>query len=194
MIPPILNKLKQLGHAVFEGGDYNLNLFGIRSKTREANAFDDYLVCAYKEDGLWRVEWWEATTDPGTWYLVDKPLNQAGTAILKPGQYRGVYKIDKHNGKYDALCQREGEVSVYRDNNRDKALNMDEDTVQTGMFGINIHKRKGSDDTVDGASAGCQVFRWEKAFDRMMHLARKQTSLRGWDTFTYTLVREEDLE
>lgn len=191
-LPPILRKLESLGYKVFEDGDYNLNLFGIRSKVRDANAFDDNLGCAYKKNDLWRVEWWEATTDPGTWYLVDNPMNKAGTAILKPGQYRA-YRIDKHNGKYDALCQREAPVTVYRDNNRDKVLNMDESTLVTGSLGINIHRRRGTDDTVDGASAGCQVFRYGNAFDRMMHLARMQIEKRGWDVFTYTLVDEEDV-
>ena len=187
MKPPILIKLESLGHNVFTNGDWNLNLFGIRNAKREANAFDDLLGCSYKEDGLWRVEWWEATTDPGDTYL-EGPTNVSGCAILKPGQYAGAYKIAKHRGQYDALCQTGGEVSVYRDSNRDDVLNMSESSVQTGWFGINIHKRSGTDDTVDGASAGCQVFRYENAFDRMMYLARKQQSERGWDTFTYTLI------
>ena len=193
MIPPILQKIQDAGHKVFTSGDWNLNLFGIRSTSRDANGFDDWLGCAYKKDGLWRVEWWEATTDPGTWYLVDKPVNDAGTAILKPGQYRGAYRIDKHRSSYDALCQREAEVTVYRDSTGDRTLDLDESTLVSGFFGINIHKRKGTDDTVDGASAGCQVFRYETAFDRMMHLARTQVKERGWDTFTYTLVDESDI-
>jgi hypothetical protein len=192
MIPPILMRIEALGHAIFTNGDWNLNLFGVRAASRDSNAFDDWIGCAYKEDGLWRVEWWEATTDPGDNYL-EKPINSAGCAILKPGQYRGAYKIAKHRGEYDALCQLGAEVTVYRDDNKDDVLNMDADDTQTGWFGINIHKRSGTDDTVDAASAGCQVFRYENAFSRMMYLARRQESERGWDTYTYTLINEEDL-
>jgi hypothetical protein len=61
------------------------------------------------------------------------------------------------------------------------------------MFGINIHKRSGESDSVGGASAGCQVFRYERAFERMMELARRQREERGWDTYTYTLIEEDDL-
>jgi len=193
MLPPFLEMVRGIGHDVFTNGDYDLNIIGVRSSSRDVNSFDDRMACAYKVDGLWCVEWWEITTDPGEWYLVDNPLNKAGTAILKPGQYRSTYTISKHQGKYDALCQRAGTVSVYRDNNRDRVLDMDERTLQTGMFGINIHRRRGSSDDVDGASAGCQVFRHESAFNRLMTLARKQVSERGWDKFTYTLVDESEL-
>ena len=31
---------------------------------------------------------------------------------------KDVYKIDKHQGKYKALCQRNGKVKVYRDGRR----------------------------------------------------------------------------
>ena len=35
-----------------------------------------------------------------------------GTAILVPNQYRGVYAIRKHLGKYDAICQTNGKVET----------------------------------------------------------------------------------
>ena len=192
ILPPILSKLQSMGYAVFTNGDFNLNLIGIRSAVRVANAFDDLIGCAYKAEDLWHVEWWEATTDPGVPYMI-KPINNSGAAILCPGQYRGCWKIAKHRGQYDALCQVNGPVKVYRDDNRDNILDMDPDTAQTGMFGINIHKRSGDTNTVNGASAGCQVFRYQKAFDRMMDLAKMQQVKRGFDTFTYTLIDESDL-
>ena len=191
MLPPILTTIASLGHKVFTSGDWNLNLFGIRSPNRVAGAFDDLIGCAYKSGGLWSVEYWEATTDPGSPYLI-KPINTAGCAILAPGQYAS-YKIAKHRGKYDALCQVNGPVTVYRDDNKDNLLDMAESSKQTGMFGINIHMRSGESDSVGGASAGCQVFRYERAFDRMMWLARQQKEERGWDTYTYTLINELDL-
>ena len=192
MIPPILTIISALGHKVFTNGDWNLNLFGIRSPERVAGAFDDLIGCAYKSADLWMVEYWEATTDPGSPYLL-KPINTAGCAILAPGQYSSCYKIAKHRGQYDALCQVGGPVTVYRDDNRDNVLDMTESSKQTGMFGINIHKRSGESDSVGGASAGCQVFRYERAFERMMELARRQREERGWDTYTYTLIEEGDL-
>ena len=137
---------------------------------------------------MWVTETFEITTDPGSPYLL-KPINNYGCAILAPGQWRGCYSIGKHRGQYLALVQ-SGKVKVFRDNDLDNILDMDPETIQDGYFGINIHKRSGESDTVNGASAGCQVFRYEHEFNRMMYLAQKQVSERGWRTFTYTLLEE----
>ena len=194
MIPPILQKIKSLGYAVFTNGDYNLNLFGVRSTNRNSNSFDDLLGCAYKLDGQWKIEYWEATTDPGLYWL-NNPTRVSGTAILVPGQYRGVYKIDLHAGKYKALCQRNGKVRVYRDRNKDSVLDMDGNTITSGFFGINIHRSslRGESESVERWSAGCQVHKTLVGFNRMMELARKQVSTDMGSTFTYTLLTEEQL-
>lgn len=188
-LPPILQAVQSKGFKVFTDGDYNLNITGIRSPERVANAFDDRLCVTYKLNDMWITETFEVTTDPGSPYLL-KPINNYGCAVLCPGQWRGCYSIGKHRGQYLALVQ-SGRVKVYRDNNRDNILDMDPETIQDGYFGINIHKRSGESDSVNGASAGCQVFRYAKEFDRMMYLAGKQVSERGWKTFTYTLLEEE---
>ena len=188
-LPPILQAVQAKGYAVFTNGDYNLNITGIRSPQRVANAFDDRLCVTYKVNDIWTTETYEITSDPGSPYLL-RPINNYGCAVLAPGQWRGCYTIGKHRGQYLALVQ-SGKVKVYRDNNRDNILDMDPETIQDGYFGINIHKRSGESDSVNGASAGCQVFRYAKEFDRMMYLAGKQVSERGWKTFTYTLLEEE---
>ena len=187
-LPPILQAVQSKGYKVFTDGDYNLNITGIRSPERVANAFDDRLCVTYKLNDMWNTETFEITTDPGSPYLL-KPINNYGCAILAPGQWRGCYSIGKHRGQYLALVQ-SGKVKVFRDNDRDNILDMDPETIQEGYFGINIHKRSGESDTVNGASAGCQVFRYEHEFNRMMYLAQKQVSERGWRTFTYTLLEE----
>jgi hypothetical protein len=187
MLPVVLEHMRSLGYVVFTEADYDLNIFGIRSPDRDSDEFDDLLGCAFLRDGQWFVEYWPATTDPGR-KLLENPINKKGAAILCPGQYRGVYKIDKHAGKYDALCQRAGKVTVYRDDNKDNVLDMDESNKQTGMFGINIHKRRGTGSKVNASSAGCQVFERKEDFDRLMWLARSQKALHGWDTYTYTLL------
>jgi len=187
-LPPILQAVQSKGYKVFTDGDYNLNITGIRSPERVANAFDDRLCVTYKLNDMWNTETFEITTDPGSPYLL-KPINNYGCAILVPGQYRGAYSIGKHRGQYLALVQ-SGKVKVFRDNDLDNILDMDPETIQDGYFGINIHKRSGESDTVNGASAGCQVFRYEHEFNRMMYLAQKQVSERGWRTFTYTLLEE----
>lgn len=192
-LPPLLRRLKALGHQVFDGGHaYNLNIIGIRSGQVEANVFDDLICCAYRPKvfGAWEFRYWPATTDPGLYHL-GNPSRIEGTAILVPGQYKGAYELAKHRGQYEALCQRKGEVSVHRDADRDSTLDMDPSSIQSGMFGINIHHAGQNSTRVDKWSAGCQVFARMADFDEFMGIVKKQTAHHPtWKSFTYTLIKE----
>jgi hypothetical protein len=198
VLPPVLERIQSLGFKVFTNGDYNLNLFGIRSPDRVSGTYDDLLGCAYKVDGQWVVRYWAATTDPSLYYR-ENPLNVKGTAILVPGQYSGVYTIDMHAGKYLALCQRNGPVTVWRDNDLDRVLDEDLET-DTGFFGINIHassstpydqtRDRDEDSDIGRFSAGCQVHATTTGFREMMDLVNKQIEAHpSWEkAFTYTLL------
>lgn len=191
-LPPVMAHAQSLGLQVW-GDPFRLWLFGVRSPSRTAGTFDDALGACWTEgDGLWRCQWWPGTTDPGLTYM-QQPLNSAGCAILVPGQYLDTWTIDLHAGKYQALCQRAGEVAVYRDNDRDAALALDPATIKTGSdFGINIHastRREGEQLTTVGRySAGCQVHASEAGFSSMMKLAQQQVQRSGRETFSYTLL------
>ena len=187
MKPYLLDHVESLGHAVFTSGKYNLNIIGIRNKNGKVNKFDDRICVVYKNYKGWVTRTWKCTTDPGRYWL-NKPINIRGTAILVPGQYRGVYKIDKHAGRYDALCQRNGKVKTFRDSNKDSIIDMDYDSVTEGRYGINIHKAGSSSTQVDRWSAGCTVFANSSDFDNFLSICKKQISVRGWRTFTYTLI------
>jgi len=187
MLPPILARKKALGYPVFDG-QYDLNIIGIRKRNGTPNKFDDMVSCVYRQRGQWMAHHWAATTDPGQYYLLN-PLQVKGTAILCPGHYRGVWEIDGHAGKYEALCQRGGEVTVWRDADRDGNLDMTGE-VDTGFFGINLHKAGEHSTRVDRWSAGCQVLANESDFEEMMRLARLQVATTGYKTFSYTLLEE----
>lgn len=191
-VEQIKKVMQSKGYAFFTNGDYNLNIVGVRSSKREANSFDDWMILCYKANGVWLTRIYPITTDAGTYWLKN-PLDKRGTAILVPNQYRGVYSIDKHNGKYFALCQRNGKVKTYRDNDRDKILDMDASTITEGMYGINIHRSNPYTESVsvDKWSAGCQVFQSVKDFDQFMTICNKAKDLWG-NKFTYTLLIEED--
>lgn len=186
---------KNKGYSYFTKGNYNLNIIGIRSnqENKITNKYDDCLVVIYNTDFGWKRQIYTITTEPGL-KLMKAPTNNKGTAILAPGQYRGAYKIDKHNGKYDALCQRNKPVKVYRDNNRDNIYDYKPENIDTGMFGINIHRSNEfwTRTTIDGYSAGCQVFNDPKEFNSFMTLIKKSAAIYG-NSFTYTLINEEDL-
>ena len=190
MKPVLLDYVSSLGHAVFENGEYNLNIIGIRSKDHKPNCFDDRICVVFRDEQGWITRTWECTTDPGRYWL-ENPMNVGGTAILVPGQYRGVYKIDKHAGKYDALCQRGGTVKTYRDSNKDDIIDLDVQSITEGMYGINIHKA-GTDSTqVNKWSAGCQVFSHSKDFDEFMSICYAARNKWG-NSFSYTLIDEPE--
>jgi hypothetical protein len=172
---------------------YDVNIVGIRNSSTGkvvTNLFDDTITLSYKnEAGVWQFHEWKNTTEPGK-KGVQQYHNKNGVARLVPGQYRGVWAIDKHQGKYDALCQRLGNVKVFRDTNKD--LVYDEANTDTGMFGINIHKA-GQDSTwVENWSEGCQVFKRVKDFDEFMKLCKKAAKIHG-NHFSYTLIESKDI-
>lgn len=144
----------------------------------------------------WDIYYYPITTDPSPHYL-KRPINANGTAILKEGQYIGTHAIDIHQrgrpGAHKALCQRLGNVTVYRDNNKNSKL--DYTSPQSGMFGINIHRgpRNGDWDSENTIySAGCQVFADSRHFDDFMQKCEFGRSAFG-NKFTYTLLNERDL-
>ena len=187
------NLFKNKGYAYFTNGAYNINIIGVRASGAViTNSFDDILLIIYKTPtGTWNRQIYQITTDPGQFYM-NKPCNSKGTAILVPGQYRRTYKIGLHRGKYKALCQNKP-VKVYRDNNKDSVYDYDPNKLDEGMFGINIHKAGTLSKRVDTWSAGCQVFASETEFRAFMNYCNKQIKYGHGDTFTYTLLREEDL-
>ena len=172
---------------------FDVNIVGVRNSEagkKVTNIFDDNLTLSFKDEtGAWQFYSWMNTTDPGK-KGVQQFHNKKGVARLVPNQYRGVWSIDKHQGKYDALCQRNGNVKVWRDANKD--LIFEEKVVDEGMFGINIHKA-GQDSTwVENWSEGCSVFKRVKDFDVFMKLCKKAAKLHG-NSFTYTLIESKDI-
>ena len=146
----LVEKFKQAclgkGYAFFEKGDYNLNIIGVRNDSGLADKFDDNINVFYKIDGEWIADCYAATTEPGV-NILKRPIVKGGTAILVPGQYRSTYKIDIHGGKrkYKAVCQRLGDVKIWRDDNRDRTPDYT-GPIHEGRFGINIHRQWGPDD------------------------------------------------
>ena len=200
MFPPelagVLAGFENKGYTIFRDPSnkgYNLNIVGVRSREDAAGAFDDWVLCFYELDGSWQYQAMKATTDPGSFYLKN-PINPKGTAILKPGQYRGLWQIGKHRGQYDALVQVRP-CTVFRDNNRDNILDTCGDTPQeTGMFGINLHRslKTGFGREVGRHSAGCQVICLDLDFNALMHLCHRAARIWG-NSFTYTLLEEKDI-
>lgn len=187
--------VKAKGYKWFSGGDYDLNIVGIRNSqtgTAITNRFDDLLTVSYTLGGKWQHHVYKATTDPGL-KSAQTLMNPRGVAILVPGQYRGSYQLGLHQGKYEALTQRKP-VRVYRDRNRDTKYDLDQASIDEGLFGINIHRASanGVSLLVDGWSAGCQVVSSSTDFANFMNLIRHARTRWG-NNFTYTLLESKDL-
>jgi hypothetical protein len=186
--------VKAKGYVWFEDAankGFDVNIVGIRNSAtgqKVTNAFDDHLTISYKENGAWKFHIWPATTDPGKKGVLEYH-NAAGVARLVEGQYRGSHGIGLHQGKYEALKQAKN-VKVYRD--ADKDLEYDENKIQEGVFGINIHKAGADSTYVENWSEGCQVFKKSADFDAFMAIVRKSRDIHG-NSFTYTLIESSDI-
>jgi len=207
-IKDLLLVARKKKYKIFYGGrGINLNIWGIRTGDNQSNTFNDKICLFWKttETDEWKLVQFDATTDPGL-YWRNNPMHQLGTAILKPGQYEGCWKIGKHKG-YEALIQNKP-VIVYRDNNRDNILDIENPNVDVhaGVFGINIHRanNNGRSVQVDKWSAGCQVLQNRKRdhslygvkfqydWDYFMFLVKASAAFYN-EYFTYTLIDESDL-
>jgi hypothetical protein len=185
--------VKSQGYVWFNGAkDYDVNIVGVRNATpgqKVTNLFDDKITLSYKINGEWFFHEWDATTEPGKKGVMQFH-NSGGVARLVPDQYRGAYAVSMHQGKYQALCQRLGDVTVWRDKNRD--MDFDEIIRDTGMFGINIHKAGTVSNFVENWSEGCQVFKRTKDFNDFMVLINRAKEIHG-NHFTYTLIISSDI-
>lgn len=188
--------VKAKGYVYFEDANkkgFDVNIIGIRNSStgqKVTNAFDDLLTISYKDEtGAWKYHEWPATTDPGKKGVLEYH-NTSGVARLVEGQYRGSHTIRLHQGKYEALGQSKN-VKVYRDANKD--LNYDENKIQEGVFGINIHKAGADSTYVENWSEGCQVFKKSADFEAFMKICRKSKDLHG-NSFTYTLIESTDIK
>ena len=184
-IPTVDNFLKEFSkHNYKLLADGSINLVGWRVKSPYfTNKFCDYFsVYSRSPNGGWQGKIWACTTRPGITH-VKKPQNRKGVAILAPGQYHNAYALGPYKG-YLALKQVRS-VSVLRDSSKDEIINPT--GVETGFFGIHIHKAGVLSNLVNNWSAGCQVFKSASDFKELITMCESE-ALRNGNRFTYTLL------
>jgi len=191
-IDKLREALLHLEYMLFENGEYNLNIIGIRTEDSTSNHFNDFIAVAYKLKKLWQLDIFNVTTDPGTYWL-NNPMNVKGTAILATGQHRGCYKLGMHQGIYKALVQAKP-MPVYRDMNFNSSVD-DHGALDIGYHGINIHRANSRriSTQVDKWSAGCQVFADPNDYVQFIKLCEEAVKRYG-ENITYTLINERDLK
>jgi hypothetical protein len=188
MIPPSRPRLTQKElferiHAAFPGftpppfflcGDrgYYLDSMGAPGKN-DRSIYDDALFLVTPN----AFAAFNANTDPSAYRAATS--KRKGMAVLQPGIWP-CYQFDTHNGSapHPAICQRKGPVTVLRDGGE----------LDTGMFGINIH-RGGYRGT---SSEGCQTIppaQWEGVYWLAKSEAMRLFGTR-WnkETITYVLL------
>jgi hypothetical protein len=186
MIDKLRKVAEKKGHAIFEN---SVNLWFERNSDPVKNRYDDTLHLFIPAKNYHKEI--AVTTEPGAYWLKN-PMNGKGCAILKPGQYRGMWKVGKHRGKYMALVQA-GPCTVFRDNNKDDIID-DYLPEDAGHFGINYH-HGGYDesDQINKDSAGCQVARFIAQYLDSMSVIINDVTKFG-NSFTCTLIESKDLE
>lgn len=162
----------------------NLNIVGWRHTFFKHNKFNDWLSVYWQDSLKWSERHWRVTTLPGVPWLFN-PINKDGTAVLVPGQYINAYALGEFKG-YRALKQ-VAPVRVFRDNNRDGNIDLNPEKMQSGLFGIHIHKAGIWSQVVGQSSAGCQVFQRSADFNEFIDLCSEALEFWG-NRFSYTLM------
>lgn len=138
------------------------------------------------------------STEPGDYYTKN-PLNASGAARIAFGQYKA-WRVGMHHpgkkGQHEALVQ-VGEISVYRDFNKDGKRTGDRIDVGAAFY---INQHSGYDAPVGNigrSSAGCLVSRTTADHKEFMRLvktdARYKKAVAGYKFIT-TVIAGDDLD
>jgi len=180
ILPNILDVYKKHGVVL-----QNVNIFGLRDPERmNDDIWNDWIGVFSGE----HCQVFRGTTDPGRFYTRN-PLNENGCAHLTLGYHDNIWMIGDHKG-HEALVQWGNTVTVWRDGNRDFVRDAGE-VVETGWFGINLHASFDNDDYIERASAGCQVVKDHRDFEKLMEFAKRYK--KGQRRFSYLLVDRSEL-
>jgi hypothetical protein len=174
----ILATMRKKGYTVDEGEDVvnivyvpGVNEDGTPNQNR-VDAFDDGRFVLKVVDGVPKlVGAWQSTIETGVYYT-QHPIAEdgQGAAMIAFDQFKA-WQVGLHRGKYEALIQTGGPVTVYRDNKKD--FKRGGAPVTTGYFGINQHHGYDAPrDAIGYNSAGCLVGRMVKGHEEFMALVK----------------------
>lgn len=191
----ILKTADKLEYPVFREGYYNINFGGIRASNREANSFDDLLYVFFRHPNEKRFSFYKypATVDPGLPWL-KKPMAQGGAAIVAPGFHRGLWHVgSKFRGR--ACLRQRIPIRIYRDDNRDSFIDIDPDTLESGMYGILVHphfQNREQAELVGRSSAGCIVPQSNRDFEHLYACCETSSMFYG-NSISWTLFDESEV-
>lgn len=204
VIDKIINIVRSGGGTVFEQDGY-INFCGVRNNATD-DTFNDVLYIYWKENGVFKcVKTSGFTTKPGEKSVHNRngDGNASGVAIVKEGWHPNVWHIGIHGGSkssnpHEALRQTENvtePITITRDKTQygksgAYELRIFEDTTECGYPFTNMHRSKDPHgNSVNGWSAGCQVFQNKSEFDEMLRMA-KYAATKGQNVFSYFLTNK----
>ena len=172
-----------------------VTLFGIlNEENKDKDVINDVIGLYYKQRDLYLMK---ATCNSGRFYI-QNPMNTSGAAQLDYGYQSKIWKVGLHNGKYQALVNREdcGKVRVWRDKDKDY-IHDESEKLQEGYYGTNLHHMGVSEKTEIGKnSAGCQVIHSYDDFLILMSMIKDSDmykKIKAITYFSYNLFRKEEM-
>ncbi|MBW4612512.1 MAG: peptidoglycan-binding protein [Desmonostoc vinosum HA7617-LM4] len=196
----IIKYMQAKNYQVFTGlGEYNIvYLEGVNEdwtlNSDPPNQFNDRRIVIEVVDGIPKiVNHWQATTEPGKYYTLN-PMNSAGAARIKFGQYKA-WAVGLHGNaeRHEALIQVEP-ITVHRDFNKD--FQRTGDKLDTGLFLINQHwGYDAPTNNIKNASAGCLVGRRRDGHREFMALIKKDRRYVANPNYVFytTVIAGDDL-
>ncbi|WGV28670.1 peptidoglycan-binding domain-containing protein [Halotia branconii] len=180
---------KQYNIVYIEGmnGDWSLN-------SDASNQFNDRRIVIEVVDGVPKiVDHWQATTEPGAYYTYN-PMNPAGAARIKFGQYKS-WAVGMHGSaeRHEALVQVRP-ITVYRDFNKD--FQRTADKLDTGLFYVNQHwGYDAPSNDIRNASAGCLVGRMRQGHREFMAIIKQDRRYVANSDYVFytTIIPGDDL-
>lgn len=182
----ILNLKQEFKNLNYKWDSNNWNLIGFRLSKQYTNELTDWFICV-NESQLFVQK---ASTVPGNYYVYN-PLSYGGItgcAVLIPNQYLNTWKFVTASNwttlwLKEPYFQQIKEVSIYRDTNKDKTIDINM-PIQRGLFGINLH-HAGLTNIVANWSAGCQVSS-DLTWKEFLTICNFKNS----DLYSYTLIQK----
>lgn len=166
-----------------------INPFGIRSKDRTADKWNDILGITYEG----KVIAVSGTTDPGASPLSKtEGVNKNGIFIIHEGFYKNCWQKGMHKGKYKALVQLgSGIFKGHRDNDHDGKLDFSGITWRD-VYGLNFHTTRWDKQVmrVGDFSEGCQVVEVAKEYDKIINVIYASTQT----VFNYALFEDYEVQ
>lgn len=184
----------------FFTAEKDVNLIFERTSDEFTNLFTDWFYLLWVENGQKKILSFPCTTKSGLYGTgtATQPI-KGGVAVVVPNQYRGVYKwIDTgkgwnkypFDGEFFAL---QGNIKIWRDNDKDKFIDKGTPILATFMSGINIHKMSQPNQNtpnVNNWSNGC-LGMTEPHFKSIIPIIKASIPLHG-DMFSLTLLETKD--